>query len=254
VAVAHRMGIRSRLKPYPSVVLGTEPVSPLEVADAYATFAAEGVRHRPLAITRVVFPDGQEQVTVVRGRQVVPAGAAYVVDKILQGNTRYGTAAAMPSYYAGIAAGKTGTTTNSADAWFCGFNPRLATVVWMGYPQGEVPMPGVQGATYAVPVWGKYYQMVFGPQPIADFARPAVLPVWTPWQGSHSVPSATPSPSPAASPAQATPPSPPPTASPTPTPTPSPRRTSTPTPSPGRARGPAPSPSPTRPPAASPAP
>ena len=64
----------------------------------------------------------------------------------------------------GVAAGKTGTTTNSADAWFCGFDPKLATAVWMGYPQAEVPMPGVQGATYCVPIWGTYYEMVFGSQ------------------------------------------------------------------------------------------
>ncbi|MGZ4200271.1 MAG: hypothetical protein ACXVP1_08805, partial [Thermoleophilia bacterium] len=145
--------------------------------------------------------------------------------KILEGNTRFGTAAAMPSYYQGVAAGKTGTTTNSADAWFCGFDPKLATAVWMGYPQAEVPMPGVQGATYSVPIWGKYYQMVFGSQPVADFAQPARLPLYRPWTGSHSVlsPPPTPSPSPGASHA----PTPRPTVHPTPsvTPTPSPSAT-----------------------------
>ncbi len=164
VTVAHRMGITSRLQPYPSIVLGSEVVNPLEVADAYATFAAEGVRHAPQAIEKVVFPNGRVDRLATPGHRAIPAGVAYVVDKILEGNTRFGTAAAMPSYYQGVAAGKTGTTTNSADAWFCGFDPKLATAVWMGYPQAEVPMPGVQGATYCVPIWGKYYQMVFGSQ------------------------------------------------------------------------------------------
>ena len=171
VRVAHRMGIRSPLAPYPSIVLGTEAVTPLEVADAYATFASEGVRHAPQAITKVVFPNGHVDTAAPRARRAIPAGAAYVVDKILQGNTRFGTAAAMPNYYAGVAAGKTGTTTNSADAWFCGFNPKLATAVWMGYPQAEVPMPGVQGATYCVPIWGKYYAAVFGTRAIPDFVQ-----------------------------------------------------------------------------------
>ena len=182
VAVAHRMGITSSLRPYPSIVLGSEVVNPLEVADAYATFAAEecarassdrvgrAARGRRAA-HRHAWPQGD------------PGRVAYVVEKILEGNTRYGTAAAMPSYYAGVAAGKTGTTTNSADAWFCGFDPKLATAVWMGYPQAEVPMPGVQGATYCVPIWGRYYEMVFGSQAVADFRQPAVMPVYRPWTG-----------------------------------------------------------------------
>ena len=226
VRTAHRMGITSHLAPYPSIVLGTEAVTPLEVADAYATFASEGVRHPPLAIEKVVFPGGRTEVTNSRGVRVAPAGATYVVDQVLEGNTRYGTAAAMPYYYAGVAAGKTGTTTNSADAWFCGFDPRLATAIWMGYPQGEVAMPGVQGATYCVPAWGKYYALVFGDQRIADFRRPAVLPRWVPWTGSHSV--ASPLPSPSATPAPT--PSPSMTAMRTPTPAPTPSVTAPPSP------------------------
>ena len=186
VRVAHAAGIESPLKPYPSIVLGTEAVSPLEVADAYATFADEGIRHDPQAIERVVFPSGRVERTRVRGRRVIPQGVAYVVDQILQGNTRYGTAAAMPSYYTGTAAGKTGTTENSADAWFCGFDPKLATAVWMGYPQAEIPMPGVQGATYCVPIWGTYYNLVFGSRAVPDFAHPAVLPHYRPWHGRYA--------------------------------------------------------------------
>ncbi len=96
VAVAHAMGITSHLAPYPSIVLGTEVVNPLEVADAYATFAAEGIHHAPQAIASVVFPDGRVSRARVIGKRVLPAGVAYVVDQILAGNTRYGTAAAMP--------------------------------------------------------------------------------------------------------------------------------------------------------------
>ena len=130
---------------------------PLEVADAYATLAAEGIHHTPRRSPRWSFPTAAARAKV-RGKRVIPAGVAYVVDQILQGNTRYGTAAAMPNYYTGVAAGKTGTTENSADAWFCGFDPKLATAVWMGYPQAEIPMPGVQGATYCVPDLGHLLQ------------------------------------------------------------------------------------------------
>ena len=180
----------------------------------------------------MVFPDGRVASAKVRGKRVIPAGVAYVVDKILQGNTRYGTAAAMPSYYTGTAAGKTGTTSNSADAWFCGFDPKLATAVWMGYPQAEIPMPGVQGATYCVPIWGTYYELVFGAQAdprlratgghaastgrgpaITSVASPSPTPVasspspsataQTPRPRPTTTPSTTPTPTPAASPAAA---------------------------------------------------
>ncbi len=230
VRVAHAAGITSPLKPYPSIVLGTETVNPLEVADAYATFADEGVHHAPQAIARVVFPDGHVVRAHVHGQRAMPAGVAYVVDQILAGNTRYGTAAAMPSYYTGTAAGKTGTTENSADAWFCGFDPLVATAVWMGYPQAEIPMPGVQGATYCVPIWGRYYEMVFGSQAIADFARPAEMPDYRPWRGGHAVSAPTPTvttPTPQAAPASPTP-TPQPT-SPT-APAPAPTGTTAPTP------------------------
>ena len=204
VAVAHQMGIESDLTAWPSIVLGTEPVDPLEVADAYATLASEGIHHAPQAIAKVVFPDGHVARAKVRGRRVVPAGVAYVVDEILQSNTRYGTAAAMPSYYTGTAAGKTGTTSNSADAWFCGFDPKLATAVWMGYPQAEISMPGVQGATYCVPIWGTYYNLVFGNRDVPGFAAPARMPVWRPWHGLHATTAPAPgtnsSPSPRATP------------------------------------------------------
>jgi membrane carboxypeptidase/penicillin-binding protein len=151
-----------------------------------------------------------------------------VVDKILEGNTQFGTAAAIPSYYSGIAAGKTGTTSNSVDAWFCGFNPKLATAVWMGYPQAEVPMFGVQGATYCVPIWGKYYNMVFGTLAIPDFVQPAVMPIWKPFLGrfATTAPTALPTPTPSAT---SSTPAPTPTS---PRPTPTPTHTSTPTPTP----------------------
>jgi hypothetical protein len=74
VTVAHRMGITSPLAAYPSIVLGSEVVNPLEVADAYATFAAEGVRHDPQGVVKVVFPSGHVDRFVSRGRRAIPAG------------------------------------------------------------------------------------------------------------------------------------------------------------------------------------
>ncbi len=242
VRVAHAAGIQSPLAPYPSIVLGAEAVTPLEMADAYATFADEGIHHTPQAISSVTFPDGHAVRARVRGVRAIPAGVAYVVDQILEGNTRYGTAAAMPDYYTGTAAGKTGTTENSADAWFCGFDPPLATAVWMGYPEAEIPMPGVQGATYCVPIWGTYYNLVFGSTQIADFARPAEMPRYRPWHGRYATtapaPSITTAPTPSSSSA-------PPSASPTQAPAPAPTHTTAPKPTPSQPATSPPAPAPT---------
>ena len=233
VRVAHQMGITTPLTPVPSIVLGSEDVNVLEMADAYATMADEGIHHAPQAIEKVVFPNGRVDKTKIKGNRVLSPGVAYVVDKILEQNTSYagGTAAAMPNYYAGRSAGKTGTTSNYVDAWFCGFNPRLSTAVWMGYPQGG-SLGTVFGATYCLPIWGDFYNAVFGSTYIPDFATPAIMPLWKPWNGKYSkmTPSASPSPSPSPSKSGRTKPTPTPTHTPTPTPTHTPTPTPTPTP------------------------
>ena len=186
VATAKKMGITTRLYPYPSIVLGGQDVTPLEMADAYATLASGGIHHGPQAIEKVVFPSGRVEKSKTKGKRVLSQGVAYVVQKILQQNTRAGTAAAMPAYYSGLSAGKTGTTNDSTDAWFVGFNTKLATAVWMGYFDQNTPMYGVQGATYCVPIFGKFYNLVFDGRVLPDFPMPVALPIWKPWKGHYS--------------------------------------------------------------------
>ena len=129
----------------------------------------------------------------------------------------------------GRSAGKTGTTSNYVDAWFCGFNPRLATAVWMGYPQGSVAMPGVFGATYSLPIWGTFYNSVFGSTYIPDFAVPAIMPLWRPWEGKYSKMAPSPSPSPSPTKSGKSTPGPKPTKTLTAKPTPTPTHTAPPT-------------------------
>ena len=235
VRVARRMGITTPLVAEPSIVLGSEEVNVLEMADAYATMANEGIHHAPQAIEKVVFPDGRVVKTKVKGNRVISQGVAYVVDKILEQNTSYagGTARSMPIYYAGRSAGKTGTTSNYVDAWFCGFNPRLATAVWMGYTQGSQPMyingGPVFGATFSLPIWGTFYNSVFGSTYIPDFAVPAIMPLWKPWEGKYSKMAPSPSPSPSPTKSGKSTPGPKPTKTSTAKPTPTPTHTSPPT-------------------------
>jgi penicillin-binding protein 1A len=144
VDVAHRLGVRSPLKPVCSITLGPEGVSPLDMATAFATLAAGGIRHYPEDVRRVTTAEGVRLGRLRRrARRVVSVNTVRTVTYALTGVIKGGTGvAADPGR---PAAGKTGTAENEADAWFCGFVPQLATCVWIGFPGAETPMTSVDG-------------------------------------------------------------------------------------------------------------
>jgi penicillin-binding protein 1A len=156
---ARRLGITTKLDCYPAEGLGglTRGVTTLEMANAYATLASGGVRHRATGIQRVVFPDGtRENWANPEGLRVMTDGQAYEVTQILEQNIQSGTG--TRANYGCPAAGKTGTTDEAKDAWFVGYTPQLSTAVWVGYPDAGVAMPGAQGGEYAAPVWGAFME------------------------------------------------------------------------------------------------
>jgi penicillin-binding protein 1A len=195
VATAQKMGIASPLAAVPSITLGTEAVNPLEMATAYATLASGGIYHAPQAIVKVVLPNGTvDWKPKTKGRRVLSAGVAYTVNRILQTNASSGTGAGTSAYVSKPRAGKTGTTDNYVDAWYCGYTPNLSTAVWMGYPDDyDHPMPGVAGSTYCVPMWGKFNQVALASLPATEFAYAPMT--FKAWKGKYS----TMSPSPTAS-------------------------------------------------------
>ncbi len=239
VETAQKMGIASPLAAVPSITLGTEAVNPLEMAVAYATLASGGIYHKPQAIVKVVVPGGKvDWKPKTKGRRVLSAGVAYTVNRVLQANATAGTGAGTGAYVTRTRAGKTGTTDNYVDAWYCGYTPNLSTAVWMGYPGDyKHPMPGVSGSTYCVPMWGKFNRIALADLPSADFEYASM--VFKPWSGKYSKLS----PSPTASSGKPKPdktitvrptasPTPTKTIKPTPTPTPTNTKTPKPTPTP----------------------
>jgi penicillin-binding protein 1A len=192
VETARKLGIReSPLKAVPSIGLGSIEVTPLEMASAYATVAAGGVYSKPFAIRRVVFANGKQDTVAGWGKaqreRVIPDWVAAEVTRILEENHRYGTGSLAGSYFYSPAAGKTGTTENSADAWYCGITPVLSTTVWMGYPRAQIPMYNIHGysviagGTLPALMWGKFMQSAF-PNGIArDFPQASTAPVWQSW-------------------------------------------------------------------------
>jgi penicillin-binding protein 1A len=249
VDVAHRMGITSPLEAVPSITLGTSGVTPLEMADAYATLAANGIRHKPQAIVKVFGSDGKlDWKPKTTGKRAIPAGVASVVTECLERVASSGTGSATGSHFPYPRAGKTGTTENGWDVWYAGYTPNLAAAVWMGDAEKNSPMSGAYGGTYCAPMWAKFYAAA-----LKDASHPSFKDFpWTfsPWEGKMQTSS---SPSASASPSESSSAKPSPDATKTITPKPQPTTAPpTPQPTPTKTKPPKPTPTPTGTPSARP--
>jgi penicillin-binding protein 1A len=229
-ATAHRMGITSPLLAVPSITLGTSGVTPLEMADAYATLASGGIHHPPQAIVKVVFQNGRvDWKPKTQGHRAIQAGVASVVTQCLERVATSGTGAPSGSYFPYTRAGKTGTTDKGWDVWYVGYTPQLAASVWMGDAVKNSPMDGLYGGTICAPMWAKFFAAALGNQSHPSFVTVPWL--FSPWHGKMQGMSPSASPSSSASPS----PGPTTTIKPTVTPKPTPTKTikpTTPTPTP----------------------
>jgi penicillin-binding protein 1A len=193
-AMAAKLGVRTPLavrgEYVPAMGLGAIAVTPLDMASAYATLASGGVYSKPMAIKKVILPNGKVDTSAGWGKpqrtRVVSPGLAYEVTKILAENVQYGTG--VGANFGRPAAGKTGTTDNHADAWFCGYAPQLDAAVWVGYPRGEIPMENVHGiavagGTFPATIWHGFMQSALEASPTRDFVVPSTMPTYTYWHG-----------------------------------------------------------------------
>jgi penicillin-binding protein 1A len=181
IQVARRMGITSPLHDYCSLVLGTENVTPLELASAYATLAAGGVHCRPSVLARIAGPSGRvlyedrPSCRRIIDPQVAATAVGLLGGVVRPGGTGFRAAIGRPL------AGKTGTTSSFADAWFTGFTPQLATSVWVGDPARQTPMTDrfnsgpVYGGTFPALIFHDYMAAALASRPVADLpGLPAV--------------------------------------------------------------------------------
>jgi penicillin-binding protein 1A len=192
VRTARAMGIRTKLEPVASIGLGSNSVSVLEMASAYATLAAGGVYSKPMAIRKVVLPDGKVDAGAgwgdVKRKRVFSDGVAYEVLKILKQNMVAGTGTqANPGF---PAAGKTGTTDDWGDAWFAGVTTKASTVVWVGYQNAKIPMTAVHGirvagGTFPAMIWGIFMRAAYAANPPPDWGLPTQPAVWEPFNGQY---------------------------------------------------------------------
>jgi penicillin-binding protein 1A len=203
VAIAHKMGIKTKLEPVASVGLGSNSVGVLEMASAYATIAAGGIRSEPMAIRKVILPNGKVDQGAGWGhpkrKRVFSDGVAYEVARILKMNIQAGTGVgANPGFIAG---GKTGTTEDWGDAWFAGITTNASTVVWVGYPNAKIPMTSVHGirvvgGTFPATIWRLFMMPAFSKHPPGDWPPPTDPVMWKPFHGQYQYFGAPPPPPP----------------------------------------------------------
>lgn len=208
------------LTPLPSITLGSEEVTPLEMASGYATLAAGGVYRAPKLVSKVsdasgnVLESGPSAPVQAISPQIA-ATATDVLEQVIVTGT--GTAAAIGR----PAAGKTGTATDFRNAWFVGYTPNLATAVWMGYRDTNQPMLNIHGVgqvaggTIPAQMWSSYMKTALSGVPVSQFGLPSgPASAGSGFQLPYHAPPPAPSPSP--SPVMPSPiaPSPPPTATP----------------------------------------
>ena len=173
---ATRAAIDADLEPFPAIALGVEEVSPLDLASAYLTFANDGTRAEPYGIVRIEDADGNvlwepdrpEPEPAVAPE--VSRAVTYALRGVIERGTGRAAAIGRP------AAGKTGTTQGNVDAWFAGYVPGYATVVWMGYPE-PAPMDDVQGRSvtggaFPAQVWQRFMAAAMEGREVEDFPAP----------------------------------------------------------------------------------
>ena len=178
--LAASMGITkadgSQLDPDPSIALGSAPVPPLSMANAYATFASGGKYCKPIAIDQILDSSGTSMaVPSADCTQVMDQGTADETAKTLRATSEPG-GTAKDAVFGRPIAGKTGTTEEAENTWFVGFTPQLSTAVWIGDATesgrslvgrtiGGVYFPKIYGSDLAVPMWRDYMSQAVANDP-----------------------------------------------------------------------------------------
>ena len=153
VKTTSQFNFSTPIKPYPSLALGAFEIIPLELANAYCVFAADGLLPYPLSLKSVV---DDNRVTLkqkhLQIERLIPPAKAFIINSMLQAVVKDGTARSLNEQrITWPVAGKTGTTNDFRDAWFVGYTPDILALVWVGFDDGAPIM--ATGASAALPIW-----------------------------------------------------------------------------------------------------
>lgn len=169
VEMAHRLGVKSDLPIVNSITLGVGSVTPLEMANAYATIANGGTYYEAECIVSITDRNGNVIVdnTNPEGERVISKEVAGAAIDVMKGVVTSGTGTAAQLSNGQVAAGKTGTTDDNKDSWFCGFTPQYAVAIWYGDRSDYVNAKKVSGSCAGV--FSKFLNKVLAGQPTEKF-------------------------------------------------------------------------------------
>ena len=175
IEIARVLGFHSPLEPVVSLPLGSEDVTPLEMAGAFATFASGGWHSDTTLIVQVTDSNGKRLLdNTPKPRLVLDPWAVASENQTLKGVIQQGTA--QTAKLGRPAAGKTGTTDAERDVWFVGYVPQLSVAVWAGNDNYGRIGTGATGGNYVAPVWRSFMQRALKGVPPQDFAPPSNFP------------------------------------------------------------------------------
>lgn len=199
---AHAVGIHSHIVPYPSMALGTSPVTLVELTSAYAVFPAGGRRVEPIFVRRVIDRDGKVLLTnfpltrpvdhkpptwesakvepkltadglPMGPDQVMTPSEAFLVTDLLRAPVEHpGGTAAKARKLGRPLGGKTGTTDDHGDAWFVGFSADIAAGAWVGFDERRSLGKGETGGRAALPIWIEFMEKAHEGAPVREFPVP----------------------------------------------------------------------------------
>ena len=164
--------------PFLTMALGSGSVTPMKMLEGYSVFANGGFHVQPYFIQRIEDGDGKvlyqasPQVAGEQAPRVIDVRNAYTMVNMMQDVVRHGTAYAAMRLGRNDLAGKTGTTSDFMDAWFCGFHPTVVAVAWLGFDTPHTLGSGETGGGAALPIWMGYMGTVLKGVPPAAYTRP----------------------------------------------------------------------------------
>jgi len=168
----------NRHPPYLPMALGSGSVTPMQMAAGYAVFANGGFRVAPYFIKRIEDEKGTiieqfQPITALNGaKRVIDPRNAFIMTSMMQDVVNHGTAIKAKQLGRSDLAGKTGTTSNFVDAWFCGFQKDLVTIAWTGYDEPRSLGNNETGGRVALPMWIDYMGPVLKGIPMAEYKPP----------------------------------------------------------------------------------
>ncbi|MEL4897201.1 transglycosylase domain-containing protein [Crocosphaera sp. Alani8] len=175
IEICRRLGIESPMRPVISLPLGAGDITPLEMANSYATFASNGWYSEPTIIVQIADSRGNVLVdNTPKPQLVLDPWATASLTTVLQGVINNGTGRA--ANIGRPAAGKTGTTDNERNVWFVGYVPQLSTAVWVGDDANRALGKGVTGGGNAAPIWRSFMTEALKNEPVLQFHAASKFP------------------------------------------------------------------------------